>query len=215
MHAGKIVVAGCLALMVHAQDRSAPVVVELHNPQAPFAAITLAAATASKIYADIGIRVRFRIGTLHSHSGNIAVEFDAGAPANFHPGALAYAEPYAISGVRIHVFVDRVRLVGSDPPMGVLLGHVIAHEVGHILESASRHSVEGIMKAYWTHADFEQMAARALSFSPEDVESIRSGVARMTSFSTVNAPQETPDSGDPKSPSEALESGGARQRNRH
>jgi PadR family transcriptional regulator, regulatory protein PadR len=187
MHAGRIVVAGCLAFTARAQDRAEPVVIELHNPQSPFAAITVAEATASQLYADIGIRLGFQVGTSHTHAGSIAIDFDTGAPANFHAGALAYAEPYATSGVRIHVFFDRVRLARSDPPMGVLLGYVIAHEVGHILERASQHSAEGIMKACWTHADFKKMAARALSFTREDVESIRSAIARRTSLSTITA----------------------------
>jgi hypothetical protein len=174
MRRGTIVIVLCLAWKAYAQNRAATLVVELHNPQAPFAAIALAEVTASRIYADLGIRLQFQMGTSPSRAVNTAVEFDTGTPAAFHPGALAYAEPYAAAGVRIHVFFDRVGALGPDPPMGVLLGHVIAHELGHILESTSRHSAEGIMKARWTHTDLERMAVHALFFSRDDVESIRS-----------------------------------------
>jgi hypothetical protein len=182
MHGGTIVIVLCLAGTAGAQSRAATFVVELHNPQSPFAAIALAEATAGRIYADLGIRLQFQPGTSHSRAVNAAVEFDTGAPASFHPGALAYAEPSAASGGRIHVFSDRVGAAGSDPPMGVLLGHVIAHELGHILEGANRHSAEGIMKARWTHADLERMAVHALFFSREDIESIRSAALQGPSF---------------------------------
>jgi hypothetical protein len=180
MRVGIITVAGFLTLTAPAQDHA--VVIELHNPQAPFAAIGLAEATACRIYADIGVDLQFRMGSSHSQSRNVAIQFDSGARSEFHPGALAYSEPYATSGMNIHILFDRVRQAGSDPPMGVLLGYVIAHEVGHILEGTRWHSAEGIMKAHWGHADLEKMAAAAISFDRDDIESIHEGVSRRMSF---------------------------------
>jgi hypothetical protein len=181
MRVGMVIVAGFLTLTAPAQDHTAALVIELHNPQAPFAAIALAEATARRIYADIGVGLQFRMGSSHSQSRNVAIGFDTGARSEFHAGALAYSEPYATSGVGIHILLDRVRQAGSDPPMGVLLGHVIAHEVGHILEGNGWHSPEGIMKAHWSHTDLEKMAAVPLSFDRDDIESIRAGVSRRTS----------------------------------
>ena len=99
----------------------------------------------------------------------------------FHPGALAYAAPYATSGTRIHVFLDRVQQTAAEVPVGILLGYVIAHELGHVLEGVDRHSAEGIMQARWKHAELERMLIRRFPFSPEDAALIRAGVARRAS----------------------------------
>jgi hypothetical protein len=182
MRAGTIAAAACVALAAYAQDRAAPIVIELQNPRPPFAAIELAEATASRIYAGIGIRLQFRMGTPRWQSKNISIEFDTGMPDWFHTGALAYSVPYATSGPAVHVLLDRVRQAGSDPPMGVLLGHVIAHELGHVLKCTSSHSDDGIMKAHWTHADLERMTTGLLRFDSQDVEAIRAGITRRTSL---------------------------------
>ncbi len=58
-----------------------------------------------------------------------------------------------------------------------LLAHVMAHEITHILEGVSRHSNSGIMRALWSEDDHKMMKKHPLSFAPEDVELIRSGLA--------------------------------------
>jgi hypothetical protein len=60
-------------------------------------------------------------------------------------------------GRRAYVFPDRVRRgavawIGSGTPGkrardGLLLGHVIAHEIGHLLLPGGYHSIGGLMKA--------------------------------------------------------------------
>lgn len=162
--------------MLHAQDRPATITIELHNLQAPFAAIGLAEATVTRVYTNIGVIFHFRMGTSNSPSNKIAIEFKTGTPAALHPGALAYCELHETSPIQIHVLFDRVRRASSDPPLGILLGYVIAHELGHILEASNKHSANGIMKAHWTYADFEQMSIGEFRFSSEDVESIRIGI---------------------------------------
>ena len=45
-----------------------------------------------------------------------------------------------------------------------LLGHVIAHELGHLLLRSPQHG-DGVMKADWNGRDFEAMRQRRLKFS--------------------------------------------------
>ena len=33
---------------------------------------------------------------------------------------------------------------------GFLLGHVLAHEIGHVLQGVARHSATGVMKGRWS-----------------------------------------------------------------
>ena len=69
----------------------------------------------------------------------LRIEMDAVAPARFGPETMAYALPYGASGTTIHVFYDRVLQDHRELPAEVL-GHVIAHEIGHVLEGIARHS---------------------------------------------------------------------------
>src|SRR5208282_5160871 len=93
---------------------------------------------------------------------DLAVEIVPHAPASFSDVALAMAMPYADSGVRIVIFYDRVEplLRGHHAPEATILGYVLAHEIGHVLQGIARHSEAGIMRACWTDNDFKQMGGR-------------------------------------------------------
>ena len=59
----------------------------------------------------------------------------------------------------------------------IVLAHVLAHEITHILEDIPRHSESGVMKAWWTIADCDEMRRRPLAFASEDIELIHLGLA--------------------------------------
>jgi hypothetical protein len=136
---------------------------------------------AGKMFADIGVRIdwnkesRCPVG----QDGVIHVGLDTGVPAKRYPGALAIALPY--EGVHIQVFVDRLRKLHDPKRVPILLAHVLAHEITHILQGISRHSECGIMKARWDQKDYEDMAWKPLNFTDGDVRLIRFGLeARAT-----------------------------------
>jgi len=99
----------------------------------------------------------------------INIEMDGTAPSRFGPETMAYAMPYRATGVTIHVFYDRVLQDHHDMPVEVL-GHVIAHEIGHVLEGVARHSTDGLMKPHWSLKDYWQMKKPHLFFAAEDVD---------------------------------------------
>lgn len=47
-----------------------------------------------------------------------------------------------------------------------LLGHVLAHELGHVLQGVARHSEEGVLKERWSAAEIQVMPTRQLRFTP-------------------------------------------------
>jgi hypothetical protein len=100
------------------------------------------------------------------------ITFSDDEPTSLLPGALAYAKPF--EGTHIVVFYDRVK--NRPGSASCLLGHVIAHEVAHILQGLTRHSESGIMKAQWDGADYKQMTWKPLQFTDEDVMLIYSGL---------------------------------------
>lgn len=90
------------------------------------------------------------------------------------PGALAYSQPF--EGTHIHVFYDRLRQTYCRCPPSALLAHVLAHEIGHILEGTNSHSRSGIMKAHWDDNDLSKIARQQLPFAPEGVFLIHRGL---------------------------------------
>jgi len=130
-----------------------------------------AKAVSSAIFAGIGVNIQWR-HLSHCSTQGILITFSNDTPASLMPGALAYALPY--EGTHIVVFYDRVK--NKPGNVSILLGHVIAHEVTHILQGVARHSESGVMKANWTGADYQQMIREPLQFARQDVSLIQHGL---------------------------------------
>lgn len=85
------------------------------------------------------------------------------APAfnpSLHPDAfgVAYVLKETDRGWLATVFPDRIAIAASrvDADAGLLLGRVIAHEIGHLLLGVAYHGDAGVMRAVWTD---ERLAA--------------------------------------------------------
>lgn len=150
-----------------------------------------AEAMATGMFAGIGVQVRWELGSPRPARGDkkagiapnpgldIVLSLVSDEGGNTHQGALGYALPYAQSGVRVTLFYDRMLgpVVGNEGAATVLLAHVLAHEITHVLQGVVRHSEEGLMKAQWTPADRAQMKQRPLPFTAYDVELIQRAMA--------------------------------------
>jgi hypothetical protein len=142
--------------------------------------------TAAGLFEGIGIRIRFDHGSPHSGRGtcesdaSIEVRLDAHAPADRAPWVLGYATVHERTGVRVHVFYDRVRSIHGGDMSRPLLGYVLAHEIAHVLQGESHHSPEGLLKARWDEQDYAAMAAHSLHFTPEDAGLLREGLRNAT-----------------------------------
>jgi hypothetical protein len=133
---------------------------------------------ATRVLAGAGVTVEWVKGERPADSEKsfcgdwLAIAFEAKAPSGFVPQALAYANLNAGSSTEIHIFYDRVSVFPDRLRMAEYLGHVLAHEIAHVLQGVARHSSEGVMKARWNALDCSEMARKPLGFTAEDVELI-------------------------------------------
>ena len=99
-----------------------------------------------------------------------------GAQVPICSSGAACTVPFSSANSSITVMYDRGGAVIRKPAsFHVVLAHVIAHEITHVVQVTDRHSDHGIMKAIWTAADVAQIESSGLGFTPQDVEFIRQG----------------------------------------
>jgi len=146
---------------------------------------------ARDLFARIGVRLVWGPGHWHpSQSTGVAgtgepiqrefaIEISPRVPKAFDQDALAFAMPYGDTSVGVVIFYNRVKFLLREhrtTPEAVIFGHILAHEIGHVLERINRHSETGVMRAHWTEDDFTQMAAGRLGFTAEDATFIRNSL---------------------------------------
>jgi hypothetical protein len=76
------------------------------------------------------------------------------------------------------VFADRIEAMAgrtqSDP--GTLLGHVMAHEIGHLLMGTSRHSPMGLMRERWSDNEVRRRNPIDWQLTRSDARTVRGGL---------------------------------------
>lgn len=78
-------------------------------------------------------------------------------------------------GVLATVYVDHAAVVARDAnsDVGVLLGRVAAHELGHLITRTSAHSPRGLMRALWRRSEIQRNRAEDWAFTAGDVAVMR------------------------------------------
>lgn len=127
---------------------------------------------ASRMFALAGVFIDGRESGSCPQSA-IKISFSSSTPPNRLPGSLAYARPF--DGVHIEIFYDRIRSQNIKPDR--LLGHVLVHEIAHILQGSNWHAETGIMQPSWTKRDLLTINEQTLPFTPADLKLIQAGMA--------------------------------------
>ena len=145
----------------------------------PMQTLDLGVTTATRIMRQAGVRLRW----LDKDPQRFARS--AGTPCAF---------PYAPGGVRITFFRDRLQTFFNARPSGAgsVLGHLMAHEITHVLQGISRHSETGLMRAHWSPEDYRQMPSKLLPLTPYDIKLIRMGVADWGALTKADACRSVP-----------------------
>jgi hypothetical protein len=74
-----------------------------------------------------------------------------------------------------NVFYNRVqqRTDAEKVSLAQVLGHAMAHELGHLLLGSNSHSSRGIMRGTWSAADIRLVAKGDLLFTSEQTRAMR------------------------------------------
>ncbi len=134
---------------------------------------------ADRVFTGTGVKVNwYRNPRTCTAARNRAIQIDVASltPSNELPGALALAQPFG--GQYIRVFYDRIHRAVQPDVEPYLLGHVLAHEITHILQGTCQHAESGVMKARWDSGDYERMTQQPLRFTEADLQLIRIGLQK-------------------------------------
>jgi hypothetical protein len=141
-------------------------------------------ATAAQILKQAGIRLDWHSDENACAAGGrgIVVRVSLETPVEQHPGALAYALPF--EGAHVVLFYDRVLTTAGPAVTPYLLGHVLAHEIVHLLQCVEQHAANGLMKARWDNRDYFDMQRTHLKLTKGDLDLIDLGL-RLRASQTI------------------------------
>ena len=119
---------------------------------------------------DISLRILPRSMSVHSPFRGNTLGF-AGLSGEGDRGSMASIFYFGIQ--------DLARM--GDTPEHKILGHAIAHEIGHLLLRTIGHTSSGIMRVTWGRKDLKRLNMEGLSFTEVQAEVMRAEVrARRT-----------------------------------
>lgn len=188
-----------LAAGANAENSKPRLAVCVHNNAGvPSATLKKAERIAQRIFEHAGVE------TIWTQSEPLGVDAEANCPANSSTTSWPWVEVNLIDhtlGLRnsvlglapgnnnevnrstVYVFdqvANRIVQEESIADIEFILGHAMAHEIGHILAQIETHSNRGLMRAKWHGQDFEEMVRGRLIFDSDQAARIRDEVTRRT-----------------------------------
>jgi hypothetical protein len=161
------------------------VVIRLYNTfGVPDETVHRARAEADAILASAGVQVTWRdceaAACADAAGKTQLVVRVAAAPAAARDAMLGYSyiDLETRSGVLATIFADRVHAMAraSASDAGMLLGAVLAHEIGHMLLGTNDHAGAGLMRARWSVAEIRRHRPADWAFSPDEASAMRSNL---------------------------------------
>jgi hypothetical protein len=168
--------------------------VSVHNDaNVPAGAMASAEVTASRIFREAGLVVKWIVcSPAQDTTGEFCSE--AEFPSHLHVRIVSQPRNATTStlgisylaadgtGCYTDVFLSRIIDLhsSSGQNVGPILGHVMAHEIAHLLLGMNSHSQFGIMRAEWQKEELLKAAKGQLLFTMEEAQLMRQRVAMAT-----------------------------------
>jgi hypothetical protein len=179
-------------LLFSVAARSLPrtqVTIAIHNDaRVPESVLTEAAQEASRIFRQAGVETDWIV--CHSSNAGTSTQPDCLSPVDLTHYSLRIVmwssrlgdSTFGIAflsekgvGTYSDVFYPSVEKLHSDcdTSLSRVLGHVMAHEIGHLLLGSQSHSALGIMQPHWQRAELRRIGMGTLLFTAEQARSMR------------------------------------------
>ena len=164
------------------------VIVSVHNDaHASVGTLTSAETTASRIFREAGLNVEWMNCVGVGNHGSASPCTKAAYPTYLHirmvararnlPGATFGIAYLAADGTGCYssVFLEPITHLHANSGQGVapVLGHVMAHEIAHLLLGTNSHAAEGIMRAQWQREELLSASKGELLFTPRESQVMR------------------------------------------
>jgi hypothetical protein len=176
-------------LLTAASVAAADVAVYMKPANIRPAVYSAARAEVTWMFAAAGIRVKWSETEPQRALApvTIVIRVVSRTEAGFHPGALAYAHPFAEKPA-IVVMYDRLQAAIEKFPRleARVLSHVLSHEICHVLQRTNVHADSGLMKARWSAGDWRLMAGKPLPFTQSDLRRMHDGLAFFRSRTEID-----------------------------
>jgi hypothetical protein len=195
--------------MADAAQANSQLTVNVYNDAGiPQTTLQRAEAVAGRIYRQAGIAIEWRDGTRPSSVASLANSLERGTSLSLtlrivsSPRTLS-DEDFGVAFVgddgraqqadvffsSIEHFKETIEHFRETTPASTpaILGHVMAHELGHLLLGQKSHSQTGIMQARWEAAQLRQLSMGALYFNKRESDRIRTRLSD-SNFSRFTAP---------------------------
>lgn len=162
-----------------AQTPSQPVVhvLIMNRAEVPADTLTRAQDDATRVFHLSGIAlVWVDAGTCQARCLTVRIVTQPVSAKSRDPHMLGVApSTKEARGINVWIFYRRIRAYSADLGMHAsqLLGHVMAHEMGHLLLPYGAHALAGVMRPEWDRAQVKNAAAGTLTFTPDQAALIR------------------------------------------
>jgi hypothetical protein len=189
---------GCLILgfvWTGSAAETSPVLTIQVSNQAGVDLMTLVQAekTATGIFRKTGVESRwmepategsFPLSHIQLKILSSVISIRAGLPDNFPDDAMGLAPGSGPDRQSVYVFYDKVEALAREhiaethANAAQILGHAMAHEIGHLLLNVQTHSAAGIMRGVWNFWDLQNVGYGYLLFTPRQAKAIREEVGK-------------------------------------
>lgn len=174
-----------------------PIVVELCDlEQLAHGVLATAQGALRRTFERIGVKVMIvpcgerldRFGSDPFRVAVVVLRANSGGPARIPAVALGAASATVERAPTVWIFFYRIERTAHraavDPAL--VLGHVLAHEIAHVLIPEARHGPSGLMREVWRSVELVDAAQGQLRFADEEASEIRRRL-RTPSASTLTA----------------------------
>jgi hypothetical protein len=147
-----------------------------NHAEIPQGVLTQALAEASRIYGGIGVKLGWSesAATYHFMIRITSKPFTGSGVMDHHTLGATPGTKQA-RGTLAYAFYNSIERLawGSGTDVGVILGHVIAHELGHLLLPHDSHTMLGVMGSRWDGAQVNGAKTGELTFTRDQAKAIR------------------------------------------